>query len=84
MSHRKLDKDILCMDDTRGWQSMGILHYLGLVDDHKGLFKNTSLNAAIALLSESDDEGWLTLCGYLKEAQSSETKYIDSAVFERD
>jgi hypothetical protein len=40
-SHRWLDKYILSEDpDTsRGYIAMGILHYLGLVNDHKGIIE---------------------------------------------
>lgn len=40
-SHRELDRQILGLDPkkSRGWQSMGILHYLGLKNHHQGIFQ---------------------------------------------
>ncbi len=40
MTHRQIDSKILHLDSkyTRGYQSMGILHYLGLKQEFRGLF----------------------------------------------
>lgn len=46
-SHRRLDKEIINIDASRGWQSMGILHYLGMKNDFKGLFQDISIEEAI-------------------------------------
>lgn len=40
LSFRALDVQILNLsENTNGWQSMGICHYLGLANPHKGFFK---------------------------------------------
>lgn len=40
-SHRWLDEDLLKQDSeySRGWTSMGVLHYIGLRDEHKGFLQ---------------------------------------------
>lgn len=45
-SHRRLDGDALGLDpDTsKGWQAMGILHFLGLKGDFKGLFSELTID----------------------------------------
>ncbi len=41
LSHRALDKEIIGLDPdkSKGWQSMGILHYIGLKNNHKIFLK---------------------------------------------
>lgn len=48
MTHRQIDNKILKLEsiDSRGWQSMGILHYLGLTKEFHGLFKDMSVMEA--------------------------------------
>tara|TARA_B100000315_G_scaffold247189_1_gene275577 strand:+ start:2507 stop:4054 length:1548 start_codon:yes stop_codon:yes gene_type:complete len=48
-THRQLDIDILSLDSSRslGYQSMGILHYLGLVEGHKGFFIDSNIETVI-------------------------------------
>lgn len=46
-SHRALDEDIINIEASRGWQSMGILHYLGMKNDFKGIFESKSIEEAI-------------------------------------
>lgn len=57
-SHRWLDEHILGCDSsyTRGWDSMAILHHLGLINSHKGIFKECKLEVAIHNLEEQKDE----------------------------
>ena len=58
VGHREMDRDILGLDplSSKGWQSMGVLHYLGLKKDFKGIFHNAELNVAINHLKSSDQE----------------------------
>ncbi|WP_223701704.1 hypothetical protein [Sutcliffiella deserti] len=51
-SHRGLDERVLGLDadESRGYQAMGILHYIGLKGKHKGIFKELSIKQAIELL----------------------------------
>ena len=50
--HRELDRDILGLDPTisKGWQSMGVLHYLGLKKEFKGIFSDLNITNALAEL----------------------------------
>ncbi|MFJ7859856.1 HNH endonuclease [Peribacillus sp. NPDC097206] len=51
-THRWIDENIIGLNSTesRGYQTMGILHYIGLKDKHKGIFKGYSINDAIGVL----------------------------------
>ncbi|MEI2444027.1 HNH endonuclease [Priestia megaterium] len=51
-THRWLDEHILGLnpDESRGYQAMGILHFIGLKDKHKGIFKDLGIQEAIQLL----------------------------------
>ena len=55
-THRELDKVVLNLDEnnTKGFQSMGILHYLGLKKQHKAIFKDKSIDEAIELMNNKD------------------------------
>jgi 5-methylcytosine-specific restriction protein A len=57
-SHRKLDEDILKQDNTysRGYESMSILHHVGLVDAHKGFFDTDIENMINQLESQDSTE----------------------------
>lgn len=50
--HRELDRDILGLDPalSKGWQSMGVLHYLGLKKEFKGFFSDLTITKALAEL----------------------------------
>ena len=54
LSHRKLDSEILGLDSdySKGYQSMGTLHYMGLRNDFKGIFEGIKLEDAIRWLSD--------------------------------
>lgn len=54
-SHRWLDKNIIGEDSSysRGYRSMGILHHLGLVNEHKSMFKDVSILDAVQALEEA-------------------------------
>ena len=57
-SHRQLDERILGIPSSysRGWQSMGILHFLGLKDAFKGIFQEEELPLVIAEFSLRDED----------------------------
>ena len=66
--YREIDTDVLHFNqensegwkaDTKGWQSRGILSYLGLNRQHKGLFAGWDVWAVINELPL--DGGWLTI-----------------------
>ncbi len=58
VDHRQLDKDILALDSdkSKGFQSMSVLHYLGLKKEFKNIFKEQSLRAAINNLKNDSQD----------------------------
>ncbi|GIP52922.1 HNH endonuclease [Paenibacillus vini] len=57
-THRWLDEQIIGLnaDESRGYQSMGILHYIGLRDKHKGIFQDMSVIIAIEHLRNANNK----------------------------
>jgi predicted restriction endonuclease len=57
-SHRWLDENIIGIDPeySRGYQSMGILHYIGLKNQHKGIFENLTINNALEILEKQNSD----------------------------
>jgi predicted HNH restriction endonuclease/predicted RNA-binding protein with PUA-like domain len=57
-SNRWIDEHVLAEDAeySRGWFSMGILHHLGLNEDHKGYFINQTASDAVNHLSKLNGE----------------------------
>jgi 5-methylcytosine-specific restriction protein A len=55
-THRQLDRDVLGLDpaESRGYQSMGILHHLGLKAPYRGLFGGWEIDRACTELAASD------------------------------
>lgn len=68
-SHRWLDENILGQDSsyTRGWNSMAILHHLGLVDVHKGIFKEYTVEQAIEVLEQQDSKVFTIIIEILRQ-----------------
>ena len=58
LTHRELDERVLGLDktDSRGWQSMGILHFLGLKKEFSGIFHNLTLQEAIDVISQDEQD----------------------------
>ena len=56
--HRQLDRDILGIDPgySKGWQSMGVLHFLGLKKEFKGAFKDFELSDVLKELKKNDQD----------------------------
>ncbi len=54
LQHRELDEVVLGLNsqNSKGFQSMGILHFLGIRADYKGLFEGKELQEVIGILSE--------------------------------
>ena len=67
MATRKIDREILCLKDkdSHGYQSMGILHHIGLQKAFQGLFKYISMVEAIQLLKETGDPDYKQLISIL-------------------
>ncbi|MST55667.1 hypothetical protein FYJ74_06420 [Pyramidobacter sp. SM-530-WT-4B] len=68
MHHRQIDSKILGLDSdyTHGFQSMGILHYLGLDRHFKGLFRDMSVSDAINELKSTKDSSYFDLITILE------------------
>ncbi|WP_416043004.1 HNH endonuclease [Bacillus halotolerans] len=56
-TRRWLDEHVIGLnsDTSRGYQAMGILHFIGLKDKHKGIFKDLSIDEAIFLEQQDSD-----------------------------
>lgn len=57
-TRRWLDEHVIGLnpDASRGYQAMGILHFIGLKDKHKGIFKDLSIDEAIQLIEQQDSD----------------------------
>ena len=69
MSFRELDANILKVSfDSHGWQSMGICHYLGLSNVHKGFFKGWMISDILnALYLDSENPDYCIIYYYIAE-----------------
>ena len=58
LTHRELDKVVLDMDPfkSKGFQSMGVLHYLGLKQDFRHIFQNIEVDQAIEILKKDHQD----------------------------
>lgn len=58
LGHRELDKEILNIDPlkSKGFQSMNVLHFLGLKNNFKGFFNGYDFNEAIKILKEDKQD----------------------------
>lgn len=67
-THREIDRDVLNLDSdyTRGYQSMGILHYIGLGKEFRGLFHGMSLPEGIAHLENAGKDKYKTVIDLLQ------------------
>ncbi len=77
-AHRKLDEKVLGLDPvySRGFQSMGILHYLGLKKEYQGIFTGKELEEAIIELEE-DGQDFNQILFYLKSSAASTSFSLD-------
>lgn len=83
MSHRALDSHYLGKDEnkSRGWQSMGILHYLGLTAKHKNLFEDLSLGEGVNVIQKDQTQDYSLILEHLLLLKSPER--LDSSNFLR-
>ena len=61
-----LDKDVLGLENTKGWRSMSVLTYIGLHDSFKGIFKNQSHEDAINELKSTENSDYAELIRILE------------------
>jgi ribosomal protein L44E len=59
-SRRWLDEKILRLDPkySKGWQSFGILNYVGLTDKHKGILKNRTIDEVLQFLLNQQSQNY--------------------------
>ncbi|SFB38593.1 HNH endonuclease [Clostridium frigidicarnis] len=59
-SHRKLDEEYIKVnsDYSRGWQSMGVLHYMGIRKEFKGIFSEIDIIDVIKELRKLNDTNY--------------------------
>ena len=57
-THRELDEEVLGLDRyvSKGYQAMGILHFLGLKKEFRGIFRNVSRSTAISALRDDQQD----------------------------
>lgn len=74
LSHRQIDEEILGLDReySRGYQAMGILHYLGITGAFKGLFKDLLLEDVILELENRADASYDDLITILLRTEGNE------------
>ena len=83
VGHREMDRDILGLDplSSKGWQSMGVLHYLGLKKEFKGIFHNTDLKHAIQQL-KSDEQDFNPIIELLENTSTDYDETLEKSLYE--
>lgn len=56
---------------SRGYQSMGMLHYLGIKKKHKAIFKGITIDEAIELMAKQDETHFIKVIEALKRYNSA-------------
>lgn len=84
LSHRALDKDIIALDPnkSKGWQSMGILHFIGLRNNYKNIFKGLDYNTVLIKLKQINTDDSKFILEHLLEYNTSATQ-LDKDAFDR-
>lgn len=82
LSHRALDEKFIGLDPvkSKGYQSMGILHFLGLRNEHKNFFVEQTLDFAISTLEKIGTFDSLLIAGYLSDSKVM----VDAKKFENE
>jgi hypothetical protein len=81
-----LDKKFIGLDSmkSKGYQAMGILHFLGLRHEHKNFFNGASLNFAISALKKIDTSDSLLVANHLKQSDSYDSHFFDAKKIENE
>jgi len=84
LSHRALDKEVIGLspEESKGWQSMNILHFLGLKKAYKNVFNGIDVNTAIESLLEIGTDDTKLIASHIKKYGNQEI--LDKEVFERE
>ena len=82
LSNRALDKEILGLnpEKSKGWQSMGILHFLGLKNSHKNIFNGVDIDSAIECLLQIKTEDALLIAKHIRNSKAT----LDKGRFEEE
>ena len=83
VGHREMDRDILGLDPefSKGYQSMGVLHYLGLKKEFKGIFLDFEFNEAKAQL-KSDEQDFSFIIELLENTSEDYGDSLTQSLFE--
>lgn len=75
-THRWLDEHIIGLNsnESRGYQAMGVLHYIGLRDKHKGIFKGMLISEAIEQLRRTDGSNFSLVISSLERTAGNNSK----------
>lgn len=81
-THRWLDEHIIGLnsDESRGYQAMGVLHYIGLRDKHKGIFQGVLISEAIEHLRRSDGSNFSLVISSLERTLGNSSKNVNNDV----
>lgn len=82
-SHRWIDEQVIGLnpDESRGYQAMGILHYIGIKNVHKGIFSGKDIHEAIKKLEIQDsDFSFVIQCLYRLNKQSTTTRSLEEVI----
>lgn len=81
--HREMDRDILGLDpvSSKGWQSMGVLHFLGLKREFKGIFQDVDLHQAIQVL-KSDEQDFSYIIQLLERTYADYDEMLSGSIYE--
>ncbi|WP_235851995.1 HNH endonuclease [Niallia nealsonii] len=90
-SHRWIDEYVIGLNpsESRGYQAMGILHYIGLKSKHKGFFEKSNLDDALVEIKRQSSDFKLLIenLDYVNQAKKIESKLasdIDAEQSEED
>lgn len=80
--HREIDKDVLHLDPeySRGYQSMGILHYLGLKKEFQGIFHGMTIEQAVNELRSTKDPAYQSIIDILSGDKDAIEKQMESDI----
>jgi predicted restriction endonuclease len=84
-TRRWLDEHVIGLNpnESRGYQAMGILHFIGLKDKHKGIFKDLSIQEAIKLLEQQGSDFELVIqCLYRLINQIEESQKLEKVIID--
>jgi hypothetical protein len=85
VGHREMDQNILGLDPvkSRGYQSMGICHYLGIKKEFKGIFFGMDLGQAINIL-KTDEQNFKYIIELLESTSSNFDEDFITSLYEKN